>query len=278
MLDKTGGTSNPFTIGSTTLYCGDCFDILPQLDIVADAVISDPPYGITDCDWDILPPLDVFWDTIRSKSKTNANFVLFSAGSFTVDLITSNRKGFRYDLVWHKSNKCGFLNANYMPLRNHEVILVFGIPGNSRKATYNPVLVPGGRKRVVRDRVQKGGGVYKSAVLRTGEPSKIIKTDGMRYPQSVLYFPHDRGNQHGSSRGGSIYHSTQKPVNLCGYLVMLYTNAGDVVVDPFMGSGSIGIACMKLGRRYIGIEKDDRIFEVARSRIQKEYERWNRKT
>ena len=100
------------TIGNTTLYCGDCFDVLPTLDVECDAVISDPPYGLTDCDWDTMPPLDSFWTMVEAQAKQSANYVLFGCGRFSVDLINSRRRWYRYDLVWSKNNKVGFLNAN----------------------------------------------------------------------------------------------------------------------------------------------------------------------
>jgi site-specific DNA-methyltransferase (adenine-specific) len=103
------------TIGNCVLYHGDCFDILPKLDCRADAVISDPPFGITACDWDILIPLARFWDMVDRKTKPTANFVLFGCGRFSVDLINSKYRWYRYDLIWHKNNKVGFLNANLMP-------------------------------------------------------------------------------------------------------------------------------------------------------------------
>src|SRR5215469_4414688 len=133
------------TIGNSTLYCGDCFEILPHLLIKADAVISDPPFGITACDWDIALPFDHFWEVVECKTKPTANFVFFGCGKFTVDLVNSKRKWYRYDLVWQKSKKVGFLNANLMPMRNHESILVFVRPGFFKASTYNPQKTSGGR-------------------------------------------------------------------------------------------------------------------------------------
>ena len=110
------------TIGDCTLYCGDCFAILPKLDVTASAVISDPPFGITACDWDTAFSLAHFWDLADCRTKPTANFVLFGLGKFAVDLIASKYRWYRYDLIWAKNNKVGFLNANRMPMRNHEQI------------------------------------------------------------------------------------------------------------------------------------------------------------
>jgi len=132
-------------IGNAMLYCGDCFGVMPKLDVRFDAVISDPPFGITDCDWDTPIPLGSFWDMVDGHTKQSANFVLFGCNKFAVDLVNSKRKWYRYDLVWQKSKKVGFLNANLMPMRNHESILVFNRPGFFKSATYNPQKTPGGR-------------------------------------------------------------------------------------------------------------------------------------
>ena len=136
----------PRIIGDCTLYQGDCFDILPKLDIEADAVISDPPFGITACDWDVVFSLARFWDLLDRRSKQSANFVLFGCGKFSIDLVNSRYNWYRYDLIWAKNNKVGFLNANLMPMRNHEQILVFGRPGFQKAAAYNPQKIGGGSR------------------------------------------------------------------------------------------------------------------------------------
>jgi site-specific DNA-methyltransferase (adenine-specific) len=239
------------TIGGCILYQGDCFDILPKLDITADAVISDPPFGITDCDWDVAPPLARFWGTVEAKAKPMANFVLFGCGRFSVDLVNSKYLWFRYDLIWHKNNKCGFLNANKMPLRNHESIMVFGQPGFQKAATYNPVKSAGGRLGVRNTRHSKEG-VYPTMQDYTSV------SDGNKHPCSVLPFDSDRAKGH---------HPTQKPLSLMEFLIKSYTNEGDLVIDPFMGSGTTGVACARLGRRFIGIEREANYYETAIERI-----------
>ena len=235
------------SIGSCSLYCGDCFDILPKLEIEADEVISDPPFGITDCDWDVLLPLARFWETVERITKPTANFVLFGCGKFTVALINSKYRWYRYDLVWQKSKKCGFLNANLQPMRNHESILVFTRPGCFKAATYNPQKTPGGRIGI--KRTKRRGGVY-------SVEGGVHYADGTQHPCSVLPFKSDWGK-----------HPTQKPLALLEWLVKSYTNEGDIVIDPFMGSGTTGVACAKHGRRFIGIEKDKAYFDTATKRI-----------
>ena len=242
------------TIGDCTLYCGDCFDILPKLDVCADAVISDPPYGITDCDWDTAPPLAQFWGLADSKTKPTANFVLFGLGKFAVDLINSKYRWYRYDLIWAKNNKVGFLNANLMPMRNHEQILVFGRPGFQKASTYNP---------------QKGGSLQKAVRKQTTNHRSSVYancgtythiSDGTLHPCSIVPFKSDKNTKQG-------LHPTLKPLALMDWLVKTYTNEGDTVIDPFMGSGTTGLACAMHGRWFIGIEKEPEYFEKAIKRI-----------
>jgi site-specific DNA-methyltransferase (adenine-specific) len=242
-------------IGSCTLYRGDCFKVLAGLDIRADAVISDPPFGITDCGWDIALPFAQFWETVEPLAKPSANYVLFGCGKFAIDLVTSKYKWFRYDLIWQKNNKCGFLNANLQPMRIHEAILVFGQPGFCKKATYNPQKTPGGKPRKF-DCERKVSGVYGACPIVTAN------LDGNQHPCSILPFSHDRGDNQKSD-----FHPTQKPLALMEFLVRSYTNEGDLVIDPFMGSGTTGVACAKLGRRFIGIEQETEYFHAAVKRI-----------
>jgi len=243
---------NPLQLGNCYLYHGDCFAILPKLDYACDAVISDPPYGITACDWDIMPPLPRFWEMIEYRTKPTANFVLFGCGKFTVDLVNSKYRWFRYDLVWTKNNKAGFLNANLQPMRNHESILVFGRPGFQKASTYNPQKTPGGKSR--KQIINRQSGVY---AVNGGF---IHESDGTQHPGSVLPFKNDKDKTKG-------LHPTLKPLALMEWLVNTYTNEGDTIIDPFMGSGTTGIACARHNRRFIGIEKEQQYFDKAAKRI-----------
>ena len=246
------------TIGNAVLFHGDCFNVLPKLDIIADAVISDPPFGMTNCDWDCAIPLDTFWSMVEGLTKQSANFILFGCGKFTVDLINSRRKWFRYDLIWQKNNKVGFLNANLMPMRNHESILVFNRPGFFKAATYNPQKTLGGRAGIKTTN-------HRSSVYRDqGEYTHV--SDGMQHPCSILNFKGEK------NRG---LHPTLKPVELMEWLILSFTNEGDTVVDPFMGSGTTGVACLNTGRAFIGIERDKRYFDIACERIERTYRQGN---
>jgi len=238
-------------IGDATLYHGDCFRVLPRLDIKTDAVISDMPFGITNIDWDQAPPLDALWNMLERRTKQSGNFVLFSAGKFTVDLISSRRNFYRYDLVWAKSRKCGFLNANLQPMRAHESILVFVRPGFFRVATYNPQKEPGGKTRITTRN-------HKSSVYDNKGEHTHVNTDGLIHPCSVLPFSSETG-----------HHPTQKPLALMEWLVKTYTNEGDTVLDMFCGSGTTGVACINTNRKFVGIERDERYFDIAVERIRK---------
>ncbi|MDR2754423.1 MAG: site-specific DNA-methyltransferase [Planctomycetaceae bacterium] len=237
-------------IDNYELYHGDCFNIVPQLNITADNVITDPPYNMTHCEWDTFIPLTHFWSLIAEKSKPAANYVFFASNRFAVDLVNSKYKWYRYDLIWAKNNKVGFLNANHQPMRSHESILVFGQPGMKNQATYNPLKTQG--KPYTRQRNIKAG-VYSAQNYTT-------ISDGTQYPCSVLCYKSDKDTHNG-------LHPTLKPLALMEFLIQSYTNSGDLVIDPFMGSGTTGVACAKHGRKFIGIEKEKKYFEIAVNRI-----------
>ena len=248
-----------FSIDGCTIYEGDCFDILPKLDIKASAVFTDMPYHQTSCAWDSKIDLARFWDMVEQKTVPNANFVLFSAGKFTVDLINSRREAYRYDLIWSKSTRCGFLNSALMPLRSHESILIFTRPGECKNATYNPQRTPSGRFGV-RNVSRKSDGVYGF----TNGYTSI--SDGFAHPSSVLHFASERGNNH------SEFHNTQKPLQLLQWLILSYTNRGDTVIDPFAGSATTAVACRMLGRKCIAIEKHPKYYEMAVERLKAPYQ------
>jgi site-specific DNA-methyltransferase (adenine-specific) len=237
-------------LGNCELYHGDCFDIVPNLNVKADSLITDPPFNMTACEWDTLIPLSRFWNIVIEKTKPAANYVFFASNRFAVDLINSRYKWYRYDLIWAKNNKVGFLNANRQPMRNHEQILIFGQPGTKHKTTYNPLKTQGEpytRKRNLT------AGIYPARSYTT-------VSDGKQHPCSVLSYKSDK-----DTIGG--IHPTLKPLALMEFLIRSYTNKNDIVIDPFMGAGTTGVACQKHGRRFIGIEKEKQFFDIAVKRI-----------
>lgn len=234
-------------IRNATLYCADCREVLPTLGKI-DAVVTDPPYGLTNCTWDQAPKLQEFWNSIMWDSAV----ILFAAQPFATDLIQSNRNRFKYDLIWRKSNVTGFLKAKNAPLRQHEHILVFDHGG----LKYNPQMFLKARPRPAQKAV--GAGIYRKfqeGVFRT-EP------DENGFPRSVLDF------NTAYHEGNAGLHPTQKPEGLICYLVNTYSDQGDCILDPFMGSGTTGVAAIKLGRRFIGIEIEERYFSIACRRIE----------
>ena len=235
------------------IYNEDCISGMSRLEAGSvDAIICDPPFASTDCDWDVRLPLEEMWFEFNRVTKQNAAIVLFSQLPFAVDLINANRKMFRYEWIWKKSKAVGFLNANKMPMRAHENILVF----YRRLPTYNPQWSEG--KAYSRAHADRKASVYQAA------KGKITVNDGAHYyPKDVLEFNSIVGNSKSEPR----FHPTQKPVALMEFLVKTYTNRWEIVLDATMGSGSTGVACMNTGRKFIGFETEKTFFDAAKARM-----------
>lgn len=234
-------------------YNMDCFDGFKLVDNKSvDMILCDMPYGTTRNKWDSVLPLDRLWKEYERIIKDNGCIALFSAQPFTTDLISSNRKLFRYDLVWDKVLSVGFLNANRMPLRRHETVCIF----YKKLPKYNPVMETRGKQRDKGRKlrsVNKGNSCYGNFY---GNQSK----NNQYFPSSILRF------SNGNHNDGRI-HSTQKPVGLLEYLILTYTDRGDLVLDSCAGSCSTGIAAHNTGRRFIGFENDEWIFSLADNRL-----------
>lgn len=238
------------------LRLGDCLNIMPDIpDKSVDLILCDPPYGTTSIKWDRPLPFEPMWEQYERIIKDNAAILLFSSQPFTTDLIASNRKLFRYEIIWKKSMKSGWLNAKKMPLRAHENIVVF----YKKLPKYSPRMVPSRE----RPRIRRGGKDIRSAQYR--EYIDIDRFDsGLRFPTDVIEF----GNWNGAGIGkGATKHPTQKPINLLEYLILTYTEPGDVVLDNCMGSGTTGVACVNTERNFIGIEIDPKYFSISENRI-----------
>lgn len=232
------------------LYQGDCLEILPTLEPGSiDAVITNPPYGTTACKWDSVIPFEPMWAGIKRVIKERGAVVLFGSQPFTSALVMSNAKWFRYEIVWQKTIGTNPLTVKTQPFRKHENICVF----YDRLPTYNPVMETGS---AYIDKVRRSGLDAINNGVRGVK--KAIKNNGTRYPSSVKLF--SNGNNGG-------IHPTQKPVKLMEYLIKTYTNPGDTVLDFTMGSGTTGVAAMRTGRRFVGIELDAGYFEIAQQRI-----------
>lgn len=240
------------------LHLGDCLELMKQLpDASVDMILCDLPYGTTDCRWDREIPLAELWREYMRISRADGAIVLTAAQPFTTALAASNLLAFRYSLVWNKQFAGNFVNAKRMPLRTHEDVLVFCPSGKSPR--YFPQMTK-------RDNPIKNGGNKQSEAIpiRRTEAAAAFgaagKTYDEKHPISILAF----SNRGDGDRG---LHPTQKPVALMEYLIRTYSNEGDVVLDNCMGSGTTGVACANTGRRFVGMERDQGYFEIARQRI-----------
>lgn len=222
------------------LMHGDCLEVMKSIPAGSvDLILCDLPYGTTQNKWDSIIDLPSLWCEYNRISR--GPVVLTCAQPFTSALIASNLSKFKYCWIWKKSKPTGHLNAKKQPLRNTEDIAVF----YANQPTYNP---QGTRPTdVMVSRTNRGN---------YGECSKTTRQTVTGYPTTILEFATETG-----------VHPTQKPVALMEYLIRTYTNEGETVLDNCMGSGTTGVACMNTGRRFIGIEKDDGYFEVAKKRI-----------
>lgn len=239
--------------GQVALHFGDCLDVLPTLATASvDMILADMPYGTTRAPWDSQIDLQRLWPELR-RVCTGA-IVLFAQSPFDKVLGASNLPMLRYDWVWEKTHATGHLNAQRMPMKAHEVVLVF----YDRMPTYNPQKTTGH----VRKTATKRGDITPLYGAQTDAPLTYDSTE--RYPRSVQTFASDKQR--------SKLHPTQKPEALCEYLVRTYSNPGDVVLDFCMGSGTTGAACRTTGRRFIGIESDAGYFAVASDRLALEQE------
>ena len=239
----------------TRLLQGDCLELMKDIpDKSVDMILCDLPYGKTQNVNDKPLPFNILWKHYKRIIKDNGAIVLFGQGTFYIDLVNSNRKWFRYDLVWNKQLTSGFLNANRMPLRQHEQIAVF----YKKLPTYNPQFTNG-------KPLHSKGSAYKNKKHKNqnygffNTVEDVRKGSTKKHPTSILSFakPHPSVTQH----------RTQKPIALLEYLVKTYTNEGDIVLDNCMGSGSTGVACVNTNRNFIGIELDKQYFEIAKKRI-----------
>jgi len=236
------------------IYNDDCFNIFDKIDKKSiDLVIVDLPYGQTACEWDKKIDMTKMWIELKKICKKNCIYCFFTTTKFGYELINSNPRWFRYDLVWEKTNSVGFLSANKMPLRLHEMIYVFSNPGGGKK-TYNPQKTYG--HKLIQPVLYPAN---KCKSYSNYSATTYKNTDGSRHPTSVMKINSDYRNKG--------IHPTQKPVELCKWLINSYSNENDTVLDFTMGSGSTGIACKNTNRKFIGIEKEEKFFNIAKERL-----------
>lgn len=243
------------------LYNDDCFNVFNLIeDKSIDLFLLDLPYAnkkfgnCTACAWDTPIDLDKMWIEIKRMMKPSAIIVFFCNTKFGYALINSNPKWFKYDLIWEKSRKVGFLSANKQPLRKHENIYIF----KKEQGTYNPQKTPLD-KPYTDKRSRKISNVY-------GEiTQEHVTTHTTAHPTTILKY----------NNPNKTIHRTQKPVDLLEWLIKTYSNEDSLVMDFCMGSGSCGVACLNTNRKFIGVEKDPEIFALAQKRINEEIEKIN---
>ena len=239
------------------LINGDCLEEMKNIsDKSIDMILCDLPYGTTKNKWDCIIPFDKLWEQYNRVIKDNGAIVLFGNGIFTAELIISNKKMWRYNLVWDKVLPSGFLNAKKMPMRNHEDVCVF----YKKLPTYNPQMWIGEECHSRGNVIGKSQKDF-SRNTNYGDFSAVETEGNLKYPKSILTFskPHP----------SISIHPTQKPVELLEWLIKTYTNEGETVLDNCMGSGSTGVACVNTNRKFIGIELDQEYYKIAKDRINK---------
>jgi len=236
-------------VAIATFHHGDCLDVMPTIpDRSVDMILADPPYQTTACAWDSMIPLEPMWVQLKRIIKPNGAIVMTASQPFTTTLISSNMKMFKYCWVWDKKIPSGMPYARFQPMRQHEDILVFC----DGKTTYNAQMVK-------RDKPIKGGGMTKGETTNNQNLVALKKTYEYKNPTTIIKFD--------KVRRGSV-HPTQKPVPLGQYLIKTYTNEGETVLDFAAGSGSFGVAAILENRNFIGIEKEQKYFEIMQGRIE----------
>jgi len=234
-------------VSGSTFVNADCFDVFPFIeDKSIDAIICDLPYGTTACKWDSILPLDNLWNEYKRVLKPNGVILLTASQPFTTVLIGNDLKMFKYNLVWDKVAVTNPMLAKKQPMRCHEDVLVF----YDKQPTYNPQMRVGvkwsraGKKQHTTDTLGQ------STLFNNGSDESEMK-----YPKSIITFSNADKTKN--------EHPTQKPIDLMEWLIKTYTNEGDMVLDNTMGSGTTNLACIKLNRKSIGIEKEKQYYDVA---------------
>jgi site-specific DNA-methyltransferase (adenine-specific) len=240
--------------GKKEILLGDCLELMKDIPSGSiDMILADLPYGRTQNKWDSIIPFDKLWEHYNRIIKDNGCIALFADGLFMADLMMSNRKMWRYNLVWNKVLTSGFLNANRMPLRQHEEVCIF----YKKQPTYNPQKIKGkpnhskGKPKIC-DSNNYGAYDFVDNGKEHGD---------MKHPTSILTFskPHP----------SVMLHPTEKSIECCKWLIKTYTNECDLVLDNCMGSGTTAVACINTNRNFIGFELDPTYYAIAEERIKK---------
>ena len=239
------------------LIHGDCLKAMDKLiceGVKVDAIITDPPYGTTACKWDAVIPFEPMWERLNKLIKPNGAIVLFGSEPFSSALRMSNIKNYKYDWVWDKKLAGNGILAKIQPLKIHELVHIFSSKGRS---VYYP---------------QKTKGKLRKKLTSNPKISEINNGNGIKRAKETLndeYYPKSIIEFSMAGHRKNRFHPTQKPVALMEYFIKTYTNEGETVLDFTMGAGTTGVACKNLNRGFIGIEKNEEYFKIAKERISK---------
>jgi site-specific DNA-methyltransferase (adenine-specific) len=245
-------------IQPNSLIHADCLEAMKYIEPKSiDMILCDLPYGTTACKWDVVIPFEPLWEQYKRIIKDNGAIVLFGSQPFTSALVMSNPKMFRYCGYWIKDKPSNFLMGRKQPLRYVEEWIVF----YKKQCTYNPIMELREQKNKRKNKLTSS--LLKNEIIGINEKTEKYQERLLSGTKDYIY---PRNYQFFTNRTKGL-HPTQKPVALCEYLIKTYTNEGETVLDNCAGSGSTGIACINTNRNFIGIEKDDTYFEVAKKRI-----------
>ena len=225
----------------------NCYNVLCEIeDKSIDLILTDPPYNISSCKWDVEIDIDLLFSHFKRIIKDNGTIVVFGNDPFSAFLIVKNIDIYKYSCVWVKPNSTSPHLAKKQPMKRYEDIIVF----YKHKNKYNPIMREG-KPYKWNSKRSKGD----ASRIKYKKDNPIINT-GKRYPTNVFEFPQERG-----------LHPTQKPVSLFEYIIKLYTDENDVVLDPFSGSGTTAVACKNINRNFICVEKDTDIYNISLGRL-----------
>ncbi len=253
-------------MSSIAVYNSSCFELLENPDLLADNSVHmfllDLPYGCTDAVWDVKIDLERMWRGIKRTMTEKAVIVFFCTTRFGTDIINSNPKWFRFDLVWNKVLPRGFLNSNRRPMVSHEMVYVFTPKGDF---TYNPQkrgVAYANDKVIIRPRKTSHSTLYQAAAMTWD-----VEDNGLKHPVSILEFK-VKTTTNSKQAKYKRWHPTEKPLDLLDWLIKSFTNEGDLVCDFCAGSSSTGVSAYRTNRHYIGSEMNDEIFNTSIERLE----------
>lgn len=247
-------------LNPNNIYLGDCLELMVEIpDKSVDLILCDLPYGTTACKWDTIIPFDLLWKQYNRITKDNGAILLFSAQPFTTKLISSNISNYKHYWIWDKELSGAFALAKYRPMIVTEEVCVFSTGG---KVKYYPIMEDAVTKNI------RPINMGSSSSQATPVASGVAKSDKdynpkRRYPKNIIKYSKYNGECNQLNR----IHPTQKPVFVCEYLIKTYSQENDLVLDNCFGSGSTLVAAKNLNRQFIGIEKEEKYFNIAKERL-----------